>query len=129
MASMAQKVGLVVLGGALGTGGTVGFSELSKSRDGGSEPKPVEVKKNYTEIDANTFIIAGGRSYASLEDGLIFGKNLSEFRKTHSGDFILIPGNNEQPFLGATLAVRKESASEDGKSNAIGVRSGTPDKK
>jgi hypothetical protein len=113
MASMAQKVGLVVLGGALGSGGTLGLSELSKSRGDGTTPPAAEVKKSYIEIDRNTFVIEGSSTSAES-----FGKDLAQFRKEHWGDFVFIPANATYPTR-HVLAVRKDIKTDDGRTNSI----------
>lgn len=118
MTSMAQKVGLVILGGALGSGGTLGLSELSKTRDGGSSSE-VEVKDRYTEINPNTFLIAGGG--LDQDAGIAFGKNLEQFRKEHSGEFLLISRDPRHPFSSEVLAVRRSEPSKDGEPNTITV--------
>lgn len=127
MASLAQKVGILALGGVLGSGATMGVSEFSKSRNGGSKPEVEEkgnyVEKNgYVEVDANTFVITPDTWQGSATG---FGKNLAQFRKEHSGDFILIPKNTEYPFSDGVLVARKDQVSDDGKTNTIIA----PDKK
>jgi hypothetical protein len=119
MASMAKNVGLLFLGGALGSGATSALSGYPESRGDRTTPA-VEVKKNYTEVDANTFVIKAGRDN-SLES---FGKSLAEFRSQQSGEFLIMPRFPEYPFNHDALAVRQNQVSEDGKQNTIVVGPG-----
>lgn len=125
MASMAEKAGLVLLGGVLGTGAFIGISELRNSTDNGTKPKPEAVKKGYSEVDSdNYWIHASGPKF----DHIDFGNNLAQFRNEVSGDFIVIPYNAKYPLSYRAFATRKTQLSADGQPNTIQFVTGSSSK-